>query len=456
MNRQKHSIRITSQDFGSLHAHLFQDQNEQHAFLFGSLITSNRESRLLINDQWLAGPREVIRQTPTFIEIDPCYALNALDRCRKEGLHIVDVHSHPFAGKSVAFSPIDLACYDRRETWHRRESPSTNSYSLVLGRESMMGTVANGTAGPRSPLQAIDVVGADWWQISQSCEVLPPGHRYDRQVRAFGVETQQRLSQLEVGIVGLGGLGSALLPQLAMAGVRRFVLVDHDIVEETNLNRLYGATQSDIAQPKIVVSERVIKQIHPEAVVQTVQAEISSSSAREALKFADFVFGALDNDGARLTLAEIAARYLIPYIDMGSGITMQDNHIHEAGGQACLWLPKQTCPICAGSISPERAAIDLRDSSISDIAREHYGTREPAPAVASLNMTIASIAASELLMWVSGNHSKPGMVSYDFLRRSTEPIGLPRPRSGCPLCARIATGDPAEHSTYSRRMPHIS
>src|SRR5438132_32011 len=66
--------------------------------------------------------------------------------------------------------------------------------------------------------------------------------RFDRQVRAPGPTGQARLRALRVAIVGLGGTGSQVVQQLAHLGVRSFVLIEDDRVEESNLPRLAGAT----------------------------------------------------------------------------------------------------------------------------------------------------------------------------------------------------------------------
>ena len=63
--------------------------------------------------------------------------------------------------------------------------------------------------------------------------------RYARQrvLPEVGAAGQAKLAAASVVVVGAGGLGCAVLPYLAAAGVGRLVVVDHDRVEETNLLR---------------------------------------------------------------------------------------------------------------------------------------------------------------------------------------------------------------------------
>jgi len=64
----------------------------------------------------------------------------------------------------------------------------------------------------------------------------------------LGANSDKVFSQCRVGVIGLGGGGSHIAQQLAHLGVSNFVLVDPDHVEETNLNRLVGATKKDVAR----------------------------------------------------------------------------------------------------------------------------------------------------------------------------------------------------------------
>src|SRR5713226_6131571 len=95
--------------------------------------------------------------------------------------------------------------------------------------------------------------------------------RYKRQ-SFLGQDSNKTLENCIAAVIGLGGGGSHLVQQLAHLGLGNFLLVDPDRVEESNLNRLVGATAKDAAKRlrKTVVANRLIKGINPHARVEPV------------------------------------------------------------------------------------------------------------------------------------------------------------------------------------------
>jgi tRNA A37 threonylcarbamoyladenosine dehydratase len=82
-----------------------------------------------------------------------------------------------------------------------------------------------------------------------------------RTVQAFGERTYQNLSEMTVGVVGCSGTGSPVIEQLTRLGIRKLVLVDPDIVEKKNLNRIINTTISDAKKqkPKVIAIADAIK-----------------------------------------------------------------------------------------------------------------------------------------------------------------------------------------------------
>jgi len=103
--------------------------------------------------------------------------------------------------------------------------------------------------------------------------------RYSRQ-SFLGPNSEELISKCTIGVVGLGGGGSHIVQQLAHIGFQRYVLYDDDIVEESNLNRLVGASAIDVLSetPKLHISKMVIYSLQGESVCKGLRMEVAGKS----------------------------------------------------------------------------------------------------------------------------------------------------------------------------------
>jgi molybdopterin/thiamine biosynthesis adenylyltransferase len=157
---------------------------------------------------------------------------------------------------------------------------------------------------------------------------------YDRQIRVFGIEGQRILQRLTVGIVGVGGIGSLTFLLLVRLGAGCLIILDPDVVELSNLNRLAGATLEDAAKhrPKVDVLARYAARINPAITVIPLQKSILEEESQERLRGCDVVFGCTDNQSSRWILNKLAVEHLIPYFDTGTGIKAGPNQTIERAG----------------------------------------------------------------------------------------------------------------------------
>src|SRR5215469_15661793 len=91
----------------------------------------------------------------------------------------------------------------------------------------------------------------------------------------LGPDSEKQFAHTRVVIVGLGGGGSHIAQQLAHIGVGNFALIDPQDMEDSNLNRLVGATEWDVANktPKVEIASRLITGVRPWATVRTAKEE---------------------------------------------------------------------------------------------------------------------------------------------------------------------------------------
>ena len=233
----------------------------------------------------------------------------------------------------------------------------------------------------------------------------------DRQ-RAFGPGLWAAADQIRVGVLGLGGLGLPVVEQLARAGFRRFVLIDPDTVEETNLNRLPGVTRRDLGRLKVRVAKRLIRQaslslgLVPE--ISALPHDIyRSSAAQRALARCDLILAVTDNDLSRTLALQLALEHGREYLQAGTDITLAENgaivglRAEVTGAEIGRY-----CPICSGRLSPGQASIEARAYAGGEVAAralsEGYVPDVAAPAVMSLNAVTAGLLVTEIQRRTAG------------------------------------------------------
>ena len=239
------------------------------------------------------------------------------------------------------------------------------------------------------PARRLSVQAPLWWR-----KLFRPRRaiekRYDRQ-NFLGQDSDKILANLRVGIVGLGGGGSHISQQLAHLGVSHFVLCDHDVISETNLNRTVGATEADVDQQrrKIDIAKRQIRSLHRELDALTIGKWEGRS---DALLHCDIVVGAVDTFAGRRDLEAYCRRHLIPYLDVGMDVQKIAGGGYEIIGQVILSMPGRSCMRCMNFLTEELLAEEAR----------RYGAAGGRPQVIWPNGEICSAAVGIVVDLVTG------------------------------------------------------
>ncbi len=121
------------------------------------------------------------------------------------------------------------------------------------------------------------------------------------------LDIREKLGKRSVGIAGIGGLGSNAAIALARMGIGKLVVVDHDIVEESNLTRQYYFLDQ-IGKPKVEALRETIRRINPDMEYIGLQEKLVSGGMHEPFKDVDLVIEALDN-------AETKTRFIEEILD---------------------------------------------------------------------------------------------------------------------------------------------
>jgi hypothetical protein len=223
--------------------------------------------------------------------------------------------------------------------------------------------------------------------------------KYARQ-SFLGNNAQRIIETCVVGIVGLGGGGSHIVQQLAHLGFKNYVLYDEDYVDETNLNRLVGATIRDINKPKIEISKRVILGLIDEAKVDTFKERWQNKPL--PLRRCDIIFGCIDGFSERAELEACSRRFLIPYIDIGIDVTHVKPQAPIIAGQVILSMPGYPCMFCMGFLNDEKLSREAMK----------YGAAGDRPQVVWANGIVASFAVGVAVDIITGWTKKGPRIIY--------------------------------------------
>lgn len=265
--------------------------------------------------------------------------------------------------------------------------------------------------------------------------------RFDRQIRLFGREGQDKLMATRVAVVGVGGLGTHVVQQLALLGVGGIALIDSEELDVTNRNRYVGARHDDPipGTPKVHIGERVVRDIDPTIPVEKIHDSLVSGRAFQAVIAADWVFGCLDSEGARLVLNELCAAYTRPYLDLASDVIPGEPANY--GGRVCVSLDGEGCIACWGLLDVEEAQAELggpeerrNREALYGVSREFLG--RSGPSVVSINGVVASMAMTEFMVAVTGLRRPKQVITFlGHMGRLTVPSE--KPALDCYYCKAV-------------------
>ncbi|XP_020675805.1 tRNA threonylcarbamoyladenosine dehydratase 2 [Dendrobium catenatum] len=153
-----------------------------------------------------------------------------------------------------------------------------------------------------------------------------------RNIQFFGMESQQRVAESFVVIVGLGGVGSHAASMLLRSGVGRLLLVDFDQVSLSSLNRHAVATRADVGMPKAICLQKHFSSIFPECRVEAKVRLYDESSEEEILSGKpDFVLDCIDNIDTKVALLSACVRRGLKVLSaMGAGARADPTRIRVA------------------------------------------------------------------------------------------------------------------------------
>lgn len=118
----------------------------------------------------------------------------------------------------------------------------------------------------------------------------------------IGEDGQHKLAKAKVLVIGAGGLGAAILPYLAAAGVGEIGIVDDDVIEISNLHRQVIYKSSAVGKSKAKEAKQMISELNPLVKVKAISEKLSGKNVLSLFEKYDIVVDATDT---------ISIKYLI-------------------------------------------------------------------------------------------------------------------------------------------------
>ncbi|MEM2940935.1 MAG: HesA/MoeB/ThiF family protein [Thermoproteota archaeon] len=188
---------------------------------------------------------------------------------------------------------------------------------------------------------------------------------YSRQIvlRDIGYEGQVRIRRAKVCVVGVGGLGSTIVTQLAGMGVGLLRIVDRDVVERANLHRQGVFSIGSLGMPKVEVAKKRIKEMNPDVDVEALSLSIDDSNVKRIVSGVDVVLDGLDTFSTRRIVNRACVELGVPYV-FGSAIEMFGNVSTIIPGET----PCLDCFLPSREPSKTCAKVGVHPSLVSIVA----------------------------------------------------------------------------------------
>jgi proteasome lid subunit RPN8/RPN11 len=249
----RYTLTIRDEEFDSLIAEIFSvGDTEGAAYLLCGVSKTETEYRLLVRSVHPVKQAHYRRRERAGLSIISESYVQIAKSAARDIAAIVFVHSHPDGPED--FSPQDDIEDPKLHRFFHARVPTLLHGSLVIARfdgiQSVRGRVW--TDDGWAVIDRMRIQGARFRFVDRGTGKADAPIYFDRQVRALGKAAQQVLKGLHIGVVGVGGTGSAVVEQLARLGVGTISVFDKDLFDETNVNRVYGSTTCDTLAPRLV------------------------------------------------------------------------------------------------------------------------------------------------------------------------------------------------------------
>jgi len=415
----------------------------------------------IINDIIL--PEDGDRNLQGNVSFNPQYLDKITATALKQGKGIIFIHSHP--GKGWQGMSRDDVNTEQMLAPRVKTVTKLPLIGMTIGSDGIWSARFWNKTGPnqyvRKTCESVRVVGKSFttsWDPSLVTHSLFKREEFSRTVSAWGERQQNNLSNIKVGIVGIGSVGSQIAEGLLRTGIQNITLIDFDLVEKKNLDRLHGITYKDIGYLKSDVFSSLLARykLLPSQTIRSVPFSIVEEHGFNSAIDCDILFCCVDRPWPRFVLNCISYAYLIPVIDGGidAAYSLKSDNLDYARWRSYTANPGRRCMKCMEQYKPEDVALEqsglLEDSKyIQGLPSNHFSNR--GENVYAFSLALAGLMLQQFLSLVL----RPRRVYYgpkemDFVTGNIDSGFKFDCESNCEFTTMIGMGDTLKKSLIQR------
>ena len=257
------SIRMTSGQFGKIQNYVLADENEAAVFLVAGYFENEHGIHFTVREVIIPKDNDYNIRSPNRLEISPMFFNRAISIAETNNVTVIQCHSHPFSKGELWYSASDNygEGLSSQTIYNCLDKPMG---SMLFGPDGVIGRAWLPNKSKPVNVEEIRLVDRhlNIRNTTNTNNRTKINEKiFDRQIRAFGLKGQQLLSQLNIGIVGVGGTGSAVAEQLVREGIKNLIIADHDKFDPSNLTRIYGSYMDTKQDYKVDIIRRHLKKI---------------------------------------------------------------------------------------------------------------------------------------------------------------------------------------------------
>ncbi len=142
---------------------------------------------------------------------------------------------------------------------------------------------------------------------------------FDRLIGLIGKDNLNKLSKVNIALIGVGGVGGFTIEALIRSGIKNITIIDGDVIDITNLNRQIIALNDNIKESKVNVALKRAKSINPYINITGINAYINAENVNQLHNF-DYVIDACDDLSAKIAMIKYCTKNNIKIVcALGTG-----------------------------------------------------------------------------------------------------------------------------------------